>query len=203
MMFNNVLPGGLGGDGYRMLLLNKRYQFPKLKSLRVMLYERVSGFYILVLLGFMILPFTHFFIINSTVKWLGISCLILVTPCYFWGVKFVLKDNLQTALHAAKYSFAVQLLQIASVIAVIYGIDQSVSYAMLKNYMLLFVIASIVTILPISIGPIGLREATFLYGLPLIGCADTTYGVAIAMFISLTAIIIGALGAVIWVLEFK
>jgi hypothetical protein len=58
--FNIILPGGIGGDGLKVLYLYKLEKFSKISSLRIILYERVNGFYALIFLGFIIYYFTNF-----------------------------------------------------------------------------------------------------------------------------------------------
>lgn len=183
--FNTVLPGGIGGDGYKVYLLSKLKKFDKITALRIALYERANGFYALVFYGLIIFPFTGYAQLYPYLKYIGLACLILITPCYLFGVKYVLKDKISTALHAAKFSFLVQAFQIFSAYLVLKGLMGEFSNQILSAYMLLFVIASIVAIIPISVGGAGLRELTFLYGLEFLPVTNVEVGVAfgILMFI--------------------
>lgn len=198
MMFNIVLPGGIGGDGYRILAMHSKHRLPKLKALRVLLYERVSGFYILVLLGLCLFPYTKFYELDYILSNLLLFSLVAITPCYLWGVSYVLRDSIRVVLRAAAFSLGVQLLQVACVMAIIYSVNNNIDHMMLKNYILLFIASSIVAVIPISIGSVGLREITFFYGLSIIGIEDITYGVSIAMLISAMTIASGMLGIIPW-----
>lgn len=180
--FNLALPGGIGGDGYKMYNIHKNFAFPTLKAFRVILYERVNGFYILCLLGFIIFYFSSFAHIPYASA-CNTALLVLITPCYIFGIKYILKDNLITAYFASAYSLLVQLLQIALAVSLLYGISPNAETATYINFTLLFVIASILSIIPISIGGVGIRELTFLYGLQQLEDSQSliTLGIAFAM----------------------
>lgn len=193
--FNLALPGGIGGDGYKIYHIHKHFKFSKLKAFRVVLYERVNGFYVLCLLGFIIFYFSSFY----HLPYAGLantSLLILITPCYMLGIKYILKDNLRTACKATLYSLWVQLLQISLAISLLYGLAPDASIAVYIDFTLLFVVASILAIIPISIGGVGIRELTFLCGLELLG--DTpgliTLGVAFALASFITYAVTALIG---------
>ncbi|AIF81999.1 hypothetical protein I862_07225 [endosymbiont of Acanthamoeba sp. UWC8] len=179
--YNILLPGGIGGDGYKVYLLSKLEKFPKLGSLRIILYERVNGFYILVLFGLILVLFSDFLHKIPYLKLLTWLCIILITPCYLLGVKYILRDNIGAALRATIFSFFVQLFQVVMVLLIILALNQSLSYNQIINFIVLFIVASIVAILPISIGGAGLRELTFLYGIGLINPELEEIGVTIAL----------------------
>jgi glycosyltransferase 2 family protein len=181
MMFNIVLPGGISGDGYKIYYLNKLTTFSKLTALRIMFYERVSGFYVLTLFGLLLLPFTDFWKLIPYGFELSILVLTLVTPCYFLGAHYIIKDKFKTALIASFYSFGVQTLQVISAALLVYAIFPSAEINVYIDYIFLFIVGSILAIIPISIGGAGLRELSMLYGLQLINNGTTIeMGIAFA-----------------------
>lgn len=181
MMFNVVLPGGISGDGYKIFYLNKVSKFSKITALRIMFYERVNGFYILVLFGLLLLPLTDFWKLIPYGFEISILLLILVTPCYFFGAHYVIKDKFGTALNASIYSFGVQLLQVISAAFLVYSIFPEATANVYVDYIFLFIIGTILAIFPISIGGAGLRELAMMYGLQFINNGTTVeMGVAFA-----------------------
>lgn len=166
--FNVLLPGGISGDGYKVYILWKLEKFPKIKSLRIMLYERVNGFHALVGLGLLFGFHTTIIYEVPYGLYLNIAALILLTPCYLWGVKYVLKDSISTALEASIYSIVVQLLQVFSALFLVRAILPSAESIVYYDLTFLFIAGSIAAIIPISIGGAGLRELTLLYGLSFI-----------------------------------
>ncbi len=168
MMFNVVLPGGISGDGYKIFYLNKVSKFSKITALRIMFYERVNGFYILALFGLLLIPFTEFWKLIPYGLDVSILLLIMVTPCYFFGAHYIIKDKFQTALSASVYSFGVQLLQVISAAFLVYSIFPEATANVYADYIFLFIVGTILAIIPISIGGAGLRELAMMYGLQFV-----------------------------------
>lgn len=168
MLFNVILPGGISGDGYKVYVLSKLESFSKITSLRIMLYERVNGFHALVGIGFI---FSFLSTILYSIPYgsiLSIAGLVMLTPTYLWGVKYVLKDKIRTALDATTYSIIVQIFQVISAAFVVKALLPEADAVVYYDFIFLFVVASIVAIIPVSIGGVGIRELTMLYGLELI-----------------------------------
>lgn len=198
-MFNAILPSGIGGDGYKIFLLSKLYNFSKLKSLRTILYERANGLYPLCVLSLLILFYTPFYEINTFSKYIINICAILVTPFYFLGARYILMDKTEIALKALPLSFIVQLLQVCSAVFAIYALDANVGYYDLKSYVAIFLISSIFAILPISIGGVGIREFCFLEGSKLIYMTDVDKSVSIAVTIFMITIFTAIISIPIWI----
>src|SRR5690554_8135748 len=55
MFYNLFLPGGIGGDGYKVYLLNKSYQTPVKQLLQAVLLDRLNGMAVLVFLMFLLM----------------------------------------------------------------------------------------------------------------------------------------------------
>lgn len=198
-MFNAILPSGIGGDGYKIFLLSKLYNFSKLKSLRTILYERANGLYPLCVLSLLILVYTPFYEINTFSKYIINICAILVTPFYFLGARYILMDKTEIALRALPISFIVQLLQMLSCVFAIYALDPNLGYQDLKSYVGIFLISSIFAILPISIGGVGIREFCFLEGSKLIYMTDVDKSVSIAVTIFMITIFTAIISIPIWI----
>jgi uncharacterized membrane protein YbhN (UPF0104 family) len=84
------------------------------------------------------------------------------------------------------YSAMVQLAQLISVwfILMALGVTDSV-----LEYLLVFLISSIVAVLPITIGGIGSRELVFYYGARWLGLQeDTSIGISMTFFL-ITALV--------------
>lgn len=157
--FNLILPGGIGGDGYKAYLMKKLKNFPVLKGVKLILSGRASGLLLLVLIALIlallspdITSFPHavpLIIIAFFANIIGYSLL----------ARFLLKEKLETQIIAAYYSFFVQIL----VLITAYFLFRGAGYeARLIDYLLLFMVSSIISILPVSVGGVGLRELTFL-----------------------------------------
>ncbi|MDB2414719.1 flippase-like domain-containing protein [Rickettsiales bacterium] len=193
MLLNNVLPGGIGGDGYKIYLVKKIANFPKLTAFRLILSDRASGLLFLIFFAIAIFPFSSSYSFINYAPILMAICLIILFSGYFISTKILLKESYQTALKAAPYSFIIQLLNIICVVFILYGLEASL-YA---DYIILFMISSIFAIIPISIGGVGLRELTFLYGADFLGL-DPELGVTIAMLFFIITLICSLNGFLFW-----
>lgn len=181
MFFNSILPGGIGGDGYKLLLMSKLEALPKLVSLQLTLSNRASGLFILLILTFL-LAFASKFVLSLPYSlpllWIG---LIGLMPAYFLSIRFLLNEKVKTALYAAQYSFIIQGCCLISAAILFAGLGLPFDDPqMIINYLLLFMISSVASILPVSIGGAGLREVTFLYGTQYMGL-NTELGVAFSL----------------------
>lgn len=178
--FNIILPGGIGGDGYRIFLINKLRKFSKLKALQIILYERINGLYVLIMLTLLLFPFSNFFNHLPHGFELSILLLVITTPCYLYATKIIFRDQVHRMLHASSYSLLVQIFQLVFAACVARAIIAEPNIDDYINYMFLFSVSSIVAVIPISIGGAGLRELTFFYGAGLINVSPEA-GVAFAM----------------------
>jgi len=181
--FNIVLPGGIGGDGYKIFYLSKLEDFSKIKSLRVIFYERVNGVYVLILIGLIFAYFSDFVHVIPYFTYLLIVGLIAITPCYLLGAKYLIQDQVDVAIGALKFSFFVQIFQYFMYTFVILSIEPSLSIKTWVNFAVLFSLASIVAIVPITIGGAGLRELTFLYGTQFINTEHQELGIAVCIML--------------------
>lgn len=160
MFYNLLLPGGIGGDGYKVYLIKKIKSFSGIKSFRIILYERVNGFYALCVLGLLLNFMSDFIKLKSYFFEFNLILFFLITPCYIFGIKYVLRDKVEVASLAALYSFVVQILQLMMFIAILYALKTNLTTVELINLSVLFITSSIVAIIPVSIGGIGIRELT-------------------------------------------
>jgi len=159
-LFNIVLPGGIGGDGYKAFYFHKRFRFPWTKTILAILRGRASGLFFL---SFFLISFAFFYREQLTMipytDTLLIVALVLIFPAYSICARIFLKEKLLVQLGALKYSFCIQSLHLVTITFILYGIG--IEYH-LTGYILVFLIANIVAVIPISFGGIGLREFTFV-----------------------------------------
>ena len=112
MLYNQFLPGGIGGDGYKVYLLNKLYQTPVKGLIAATLLDRISG---VVALGFLALALA--FLGTGRVVmgdlafllWLG---LILAYPLFYLLVKYVFPTYKSVINMTNLQALGVQALQL-------------------------------------------------------------------------------------------
>ena len=116
MFYNLFLPGGIGGDGYKVYLLNKEFKTPVKELLKASLLDRLGGLVaivalLLALLGLIELPWQGF--ATWTSKALLFAAALGVIPA-FWLLQKVLFSNfLPSFWQGIIWSLVGQLAQMA------------------------------------------------------------------------------------------
>jgi glycosyltransferase 2 family protein len=195
MFYNLFLPGGIGGDGYKVYLLQKRYNAGTKKILGAVLSDRISGMVALVVLalaGIALFNPDSFNIKNSTLKiqhflpYVSLSLIPLAFLAYYLFIKYIYPYFLRINLVTFGYGFIVQLLQVVCAWFLLLALGEHENHL---AYLVIFLVSSAVAVLPISIGGVGVRELTFLYGSQLLN-VDMTVAVGISfLFYLLTALV--------------
>jgi hypothetical protein len=192
LYYNLFLPGGIGGDAYKVILLNKRYEDVTAKKITAaVLLDRISGVAGLGILA--ALCFGAIFLSN----WFGWAAIVLIIPglvVYYFIVKKWFPSFTGSFYPTLWMGIGVQLLQVICV----YGIMQSININhFFLEFQLLFLLSSIVAIFPFTIGGLGAREIVFLWGATQFGLQQ-----AEAVFISLLFYLISSvvsLVGLVWV----
>lgn len=158
MFYNLFLPGGIGGDAYKVVLLNRqKKQSVKLLSAAVLL-DRVSG-----VVGLAILAAVYFAVI-STQKNYSTSLLAAIIPAlivYYFFIKKIFPSFLNAFTSMLVLGLLVQALQVLCAYCIIASIQITEHQS---AYIFIFLLSSIVAILPFTIGGLGAREVVFLWG---------------------------------------
>ncbi|WP_255502107.1 lysylphosphatidylglycerol synthase transmembrane domain-containing protein [Algoriphagus sp. AK58] len=173
MFYNLFLPGGIGGDGYKVYLLNKQFKTPVKKLLQAVLLDRLGGLVAIVFLLFglfLVVDLKLEFLESSIWNGLMIAGLMLTIPAFWIAQKLLFKDFLPSFWSGNAWSFAGQLAQLicAWFILKALGIHETI-----LAYQLVFLLSSIVAVLPLTIGGVGARELVFVYAHTYAGIEET------------------------------
>lgn len=187
MYYNLLLPGGISGDGYKIKVLMDQFNKPFKRLLAITLLDRISGVIALGQLGLGLL----FFIPMTKVFWywiiLGLLLtLLLIDVLYRWFKAY------PAAWKNAIQSIGVQGAQVIAVFGLIIALGQQAHWA---DYLVLFLISSLVAMVPITIGGAGAREITFLYGATFLAI-DQEQAVTIAFMFYIVSTITSFLGII-------
>ena len=186
MFYNLFLPGGIGGDGYKVYLLNKQYGVKVKQLIQASLVDRVSGLVSLLILvgvGFLMLDLSAF---PDWIKYLDLFCLVLVFPVFYFLSKLLFKPFTGVVLKSLIWSVGVQLMQVISAFFILAGIGITANQV---AYCVLFLISSFVSILPFTIGGLGSREFTFLIGYQYFGIEES-YSIALSILFTLITMLV-------------
>ena len=155
LFYNFLLPGGIGGDGYKIYLLNKRYKLPAKKVFWAIMFDRLSGLWAIGLIIVALIFLIPQIDIHITIP-LGIFA-VGSAIYYFVAYKFF-KEYTRYFFQAHLKAVLVQGLQVLTVVFVLIGQDFSGKFS---PYLLSFLISALATIIPISVGGAGIRETVF------------------------------------------
>lgn len=158
MYYNLFLPGGIGGDGYKIYLLNKKFGIKAKKLFWAVLLDRVNGVLALFVLAMLMVPFLA---LPALYKYLAMAAIPLSIAVYYLSIHWLFKDFRKSIHLTNLYSVGVQLAQLLSAWLILLANHHQ---EQILAYLFLFLISSIVATLPITIGGIGSREITFLFG---------------------------------------
>jgi hypothetical protein len=159
MFYNLILPGGIGGDGYKTILL-KRIHNKSWKSLiGTNVVDRLSG--LVALTGIL------YFLIFFTIKTRPVGSFLFIVLFLFgflfyyriFSNYFSVYKKVFIKIHI--HSLGVQIAQIVSVFFLLFGLNEP---GFNIQYIILFLVSSIAAVLPITIGGLGAREFIALEG---------------------------------------
>lgn len=183
MFYNLFLPGGIGGDAYKGILLTRHFSSIGGKKIgAAILLDRISGVVGLGLLGVVCwgIIFRQNWFGWAAVAGLPIGFLMYRLVYFKWFPSF--KPAFISTLYGG---IGVQLLQVVCIWMVMLSIGIQQSHL---EFQLLFLLSSIVAILPFTIGGLGAREVVFLWGAQTFGLLPSE-----AVFISLLFYLISVL----------
>jgi hypothetical protein len=185
MFYGMFLPGGLGGDAYKLIRL--RILFPDKSTLlltRTLLWDRLVGLMVLTVLTLMFaLPY-----LSTSYRIIGAS--LAVAGCVgFWLATLRWVPQLLPYMsRLLAFSLVVQLTQVACIVMLLHSIQ---IHSHFNQYNVLFLVSSVASTLPISVGGIGVREVVFWEGAQILmvsAQAAVTVSVLFDIIVTLTAV---------------
>jgi glycosyltransferase 2 family protein len=187
MFYNLFLPGSVSGDAYKVILLTKKYAVPYKQTTAAVLLDRFSG-----LLGLGIILAAYSFILLQPVLSviLAAGSLAAVAGLYFiiqrW-FSFFLSSYWSTLL----LGFGVQAVQVICIYIIMSAVGIETNQT---AYIFIFLVSSVVSVLPLTIGGLGIREVVFLEGASYLGLLKES-SVIISLLFYLITLLTSATGA--------
>jgi glycosyltransferase 2 family protein len=194
MFYNLFLPGGIGGDGYKVYLLQKKFKTPVKKLVQSALLDRLGG-----LVAIVFLLFGLFLMVEVDLKFLEgplwnslmIAALGLTLPAFWMVQKLIFKDFIPSFWKANGWSFVGQISQLICAWFILKALGVTENFL---AYQLVFLVSSIVAVLPLTIGGVGARELVFVYSHTYVGIEETT-AVAFSLIFFLISAGVSLVGA--------
>jgi uncharacterized membrane protein YbhN (UPF0104 family) len=158
MYYNLLLPGGISGDGYKIKVLMERFGRPFKRIVTITLLDRISGLIALGQWSVILL----IYIPEFQPYWLFVIPALLLSLLIGWGLfRWAGGSLTKVWLMSSLQSLGVQGSQAIATLGLVLALGQGLHWA---DYLILFLISSLVAMIPITIGGAGARELTFLYG---------------------------------------
>lgn len=184
MFFNLFLPGGIGGDAYKIIALKNSDNTYKQLTTATLL-DRVNGLVILLLI---ISLLTAFVAIPGFEKLLSLLpyFVLIGLPCYVLIIYFYFKPFSMILPITGFLSLLVQSFQLLSFYCIVYSLQ--IDAGSFVQYAVLFFVSSIIAALPFSIGGIGTRELAMATGAAYFDISAAKMVSASLVFFVITAI---------------
>ena len=196
MFYNLFLPGGIGGDGYKVYLLNIQFKTPVKELLKASLLDRLGG-----LIAILALLFGMLLLIDLPLpfgepkmgKILFAIGAIGIVPGFWLLQKFLFSNFLPSFWQGIFWSLVGQLAQMAAVVCLLLALGVQDKFL---AYQAVFLLSSIVAVLPLTIGGVGARELVVVYAHSYAGIQETE-AVAFSLLFFLISAAVSLSGA--WV----
>ena len=156
-VYNIVLPGGIGGDGYKILVLNRSSGTPYRDILTAFLLERVSGLWAI---GFWLVAMGFFVPLPFIGPWQLALAFVAGTAIYRYAVKRFFPRHADRWVHRHAASIGVQGLVMGSVSCLL--LSQGLWKGQLP-YLFAFQSSTVLSVLNIGLSGLGVREFAMSY----------------------------------------
>lgn len=189
MFYNFFIPGGVGGDAYKVIALNKHFDQPVKTITSAVFFDRFIGLCaicILICLGIVFIPLDIEFWIKAVIFSIGLIGALLGP--YILGLLF---PRFKSVFYPTLlYSFVIQVFQIGTIVFSLLAIHPD---ANIFTYILIFLVSSVLSV--VSFAGIGIRETVFYYSASYLNFnPDVSAGVALIFsFITLVTSLFGAI----------
>ena len=155
IFYNFFIPGGVGGDAYKGVLMNNKFQWSLKKIYKLLILDRLIGFGVIICL---ILVFSGFILDLKFISEFKFVLAPLYTLLFFVGKVLVQKifDNEIVYTRSFFISHIIQILQFGSIVLILFSFGVTNNYF---TFLYIFLISSVLSIF--SFGGIGIREYVF------------------------------------------
>ncbi|MDB5022279.1 MAG: flippase-like protein [Mucilaginibacter sp.] len=187
IFYNLLLPGGIGGDGYKIYVLHKTYKKPAKRVFWAIAFDRLSGLWAIGLIIVALKIFIPQIEIHIAIP---LAIFLVGTIIYYFVVKKFFPDFSKHFFMGHAKAILVQSLQVMTILCVMMGQDFHGKFA---PYLLSFLISALAAVVPITFGGAGAREAIFQKLSPIF---HMNVGLAVFLSVSfyLTSLIVALSG---------
>ena len=189
MFYNIFLPGAVGGDGYKVYMLKKYFSKKTLQLIQVLLLDRLNGFLGLLFITLLFVQPAALSVLRLQL-WMALCfvgvCVGIFTVFQYYCVQIAWRNYLHTLI----LSVLSQGLQVGAALWIVFTCDHNVNFYL---FGCVFILSTIFSQLPISLGGMGTRELTAVYCLQWLGL-DITLGLLMGSIFFLVQTISNSIG---------
>lgn len=185
MFYNLFLPGSIGGDGYKVYLLSQQHAAGVKQLAGATLLDRLSGLALLVMMAGVFLLFSSFSLDLPYYDALVVIGIVLVLPGFYGVIRWLFPRFRGQFFSTTHLSFWVQIGQVLAAVLLLISLSVQQHYL---DYLTLFMVSSVVAVLPFTIGGVGARELVFLYGFQYLAIEQETAITFTLLFFLVTAL---------------
>lgn len=190
MFYNTFVPGGVGGDAYKVYMLNKNYDISLKKISQAVFLDKIIGLFAMVLIIVFLIYFSNLTDYPLIQYGSLISSLIgFIAVPYILGLLF--PQHKKTFFNSMIYSIVLQLIQVGMLYFVLEGLN--IHPENFSIYLLIFLVSGILSI--ISFSGFGIREVVFMYAAHRFNF-DETLATSAAFIFSIITISISFVGII-------
>jgi len=153
LLYNFFLPGGVGGDAYKVYFLKKKYNFRARQLLSAVFFDRLSGLWALAIFCCAFIVFMPRFAIPNE---LTLTLVILGTASYIYVLYLFFRPFAKRFVQTHTKALGVQGFQILTAIMILLALNHNDKFS---PHLLIFISSSITAIIPSIGGGFGTRDS--------------------------------------------
>lgn len=188
LFYNLFLPGGVGGDGYKIYFLRRKFTIKGRKLLSAVFFDRLSGLWALCLITAALVIFIPRLQIPNQVP---IVVVIIGSVVYYAIIRRYFSDFSKRFFRTHLKALGAQSMQVICAIFLLYALGFEGKFA---PYLLMFLLSSLVAVVPFTVGGLGAREMVFVVGAKYFQL-DMHLAILISLLFYLTSALLAAFGS--------
>lgn len=176
LLYNFFLPGGVGGDAYKVYLLKKKYNKTTKELLTAVFFDRLSGMWAVAIFCCAFVVFMPRFAIPNYVPAIAAA---IGTVTYLYTLYLFFRPFAKRFFQTHAKALGVQGFQILSALFILIALQHDDKYS---PHLLIFIISSITAIIPSIGGAIGVRDSSSVELAKYLGVSDQLAGTVSLIF---------------------
>jgi len=188
LFYNIFLPGGIGGDGYKIFFLRRKFGIKGRRLLSALFFDRLSGLWAMAVIVAALIIFIPDIPISG---WIPFSAVLGGTTMYYLLLRRFFPDYSTNFINKHLKAISSQSFQVITVILILYALHFDGKFS---PYLFVFLGSSLAALFPFTVGGLGAREMIMIYGATIF-TLDAHLAVLITLSFYLISAVISLSGA--------